>query len=101
MPPKKRIPGLPKAEPWQPSDWDLPDVAAIQALARGDASLDQQKRALAYIIEKLAGTYDMAYRPVSARDTDFALGKAFVGQQLVKLLRLNLSAFKDTPREQG
>ena len=93
----RKDPALPKAEPWKPSHYEVADVAAIQALARGDATEDQQKRALRYLIETLCGTYDMAYRPASPRDTDFALGKAFVGQQLVKFLIINVHALKDDP----
>jgi len=94
---RKVDPALPKADPWKPSYYEVVDVAAIQALSRGDATEDQQKHALRYLIETLCGTYDMAYRPASARDTDFALGKAFVGQQLVKFLKLNVHALKDDP----
>jgi hypothetical protein len=99
--PRKPVPAAPKAEPWKPPHYEPADVIAFQALNRGEASPDQQKRALRYVIETLTGTYDMAYRPASPRDTDFALGKAFVGQQIVKLLNLSLSVLKDTPREQG
>ena len=99
--PRKAPAGAPKTEPWKPVAWEVADAACVQALNRGDATPDQQKRALAYLIGPLCGTYDMAYRPASPRDTDFALGKAFVGQQLVKFLKINLAAFKDTPREQG
>lgn len=95
--PKARIEGAPKAEPWKPSDWDIADAAALQALHRGEATADQQQRALRFVIEVLCGTYDLAFRPASARDTDFALGKAHVGQQVVKLLHINTSAFKKDP----
>lgn len=95
--PRNKIDGAPKAEPWKPADWEIPDAAALQALQRGDATEDQQRRALRFIIETVCGTYDLAYRPVSARDTDFALGKAFVGQQLVKLLHINTHALKSDP----
>jgi hypothetical protein len=98
---RRKNPTLPKVEPWKPPHYDVADVACVQALNRGDATADQQKRALRYVIETLCGTYDMAYRPASPRDTDFALGKAFVGQQMVKFLNMNLSALKDTAREQG
>lgn len=94
MPRKSPDPSLPKAEPWKPAYWEIPDAAAFQALHRGDATEDQQKRALKYLIETLCGTYDLAFRPVSPRDTDFALGKAFVGQQIVKLLKINTHALK-------
>lgn len=79
-----------------PPAWELPDVAALQALQRGDASADQQKRGLDYIIN-LAGTYDLNYCPGGddgRRDTDFAEGKRFVGLQIVKALKLNLAALR-------
>ena len=82
-----------KFHPYIPSPWETPDVAAIQALHRGDATADQQKRALDYIIT-MAGTYDLSYRPESDRDTAFAEGKRFVGLQIVKAINLNLAALK-------
>lgn len=88
---------LAERAPWKPVPYEKADVAAIQALLRGEANEHQQKRALKWLIEQAAGTYDMAYRPgdEGRRDTDFALGRAFVGQQVVKLTRLNLSRLKD------
>jgi hypothetical protein len=97
--PRDKIDGAPKAAPYRPSDYEIPDVVAFQALHRGEADADQQKRVLKYLIETLCGTYDLAYRPASARDTDFALGKAWVGQQAVKLLHLNVKAFTGKPTE--
>jgi len=97
MPRSPASPALPKAEPWKPSHWDIPDAAAFQALQRGDATEDQQRRALKYLIEMLCGTYDLPYRPASPRDTDFALGKMWVGQQIVKLLHINTHALKSDP----
>jgi len=88
-------PALPKAEPWKPSHYDVPDVVAVQALHRGEADADQQQRALKFVIEQLCGTYDLQFRPGAHegdRSTCFAAGKAFVGQQLVKLLHLNVRA---------
>lgn len=95
--------GLPKSDPWRPPDWELADAAALQALARGDASPEQQQRGVAFVVNQLCGTYDLSYRPTSSRDTDFAEGKRFVGLQIVKLLKLNLSRFKKNDRlsEQG
>lgn len=75
---------------WMPPAWEPSDAAAIQALCRGDADAGQQQRALKWIIESACATYDLAYRPESARDTDFSLGRQFVGQQIVKLTKLNL-----------
>lgn len=80
--------------PYAPPDYALADVTAIQALQRGDASPDLQRRALNFIINDLARTYDLSYRPDSERDTAFAEGKRFVGLQLVKLTKLNVQAIR-------
>lgn len=72
-----------------PAAWENADVSALQALQRGDATPEQQQRALKWLIEQGAGTYEFAFYDTD-RATAFALGRAFVGQQIVKLLRLNL-----------
>lgn len=87
-----------KSAPYLPIEWEPADVAALQALHRGEASPDQQKRALDSIIA-IAGTYDLSYRPDSDRDTAFAEGKRFVGLQIVKFLKLNLAAIKQAKRQ--
>lgn len=85
-----------------PPDYEVADAAAIQALHRGEATADQQRRALKWLIERAAGTYDQSYRPGAdegRRDSDFAEGRRFVGLQTVKLLRVNLATLKrDDPR---
>ncbi|TXJ25387.1 MAG: hypothetical protein E6Q24_14745 [Chitinophagaceae bacterium] len=75
------------------------DVAALKALEFGEASPEQQKRALAWIINNASATYEMSYRPTSDRDTSFAEGRRFVGLQIVKMLKLNLSTMFE-PGEQ-
>ena len=87
--PKVTAESLLEAAPWQPAPYEIADVTALQALVRGDASPDMQKRAIDWIIRSACGTYDFAYRPNSERDTSLALGRQFAGQQIVKLLRLN------------
>lgn len=80
-------------DPFLPALWDPADAAAIQALAIGEADSHQQQRALNWIINCAAGTYDLEYR-TDSRDHAFASGRRFVGLQVVKLLKLNLGAFK-------
>lgn len=82
--------------PWKPVPYELADADALQALMRGDADKVKQQRALAFVIEKICGTYELSYRPgdEGRRDTDFAEGRRFVGLQLVKFLKLNLSALR-------
>lgn len=79
--------------PFIPSPYEAADVSAFQALQRGDATADQQQRALRWLIEKASGAYEFQYYP-SDRDTAFALGRGFVGQQVVKLLKLNLMTLR-------
>ena len=74
--------------PWQPVPYDEAITGAIKALNSGNANEAQQKRALKWIIEIAAATYDLPYRPESDRDTTFACGRMFVGQQIVKQLKL-------------
>lgn len=86
-------------DPWMPPEYHLADVSALQALQRGEADPDQQKRALKYLIEAVCATYDLSYRPSSTRDTDFAEGRRFVGLQIVKLLKINISRLKEAERQ--
>jgi hypothetical protein len=97
--PRQRAPHKPRVVgPWEPVKWENSDAAAVQALYRGDATADQQRRALTWILETAAATYDMSFRPGGldgARASDFAEGRRFVGNQIRKLIVLNLSAFKE------
>ncbi len=66
-----------------------PAVSAIKALANGEARPDQQKLALDWIIDDLARTYDLSFRPDDAggdRESAFAEGRRFVGLQLRKMI---------------
>lgn len=78
------------SKPWIPVGYDDALTGAIKALAVGNASSDQQQRALKWIVEAAAATYDMSYRPGEdgRRDTDFHEGRRFVGNQIVKQLKL-------------
>lgn len=84
--------------PHIPASYDLADASAIQALHRGDATPEQQKRALKWLIEQCSGTYEFQFYP-SDRDTAFALGRGFVGQQIVKLTKLDLSSLRRQSHE--
>jgi len=71
------------------AQWDLADCHAIKAVAAGTADEAQQKRAIEWIILKACRAYEVSFYPDDqggARDTDFALGRQFVGQQIVKLI---------------
>lgn len=83
--------------PWKPAEYNLREVAAIQALFRGEAEPEQQIYILDWIIQEACRTYDQSYRPNSQRDTDFAEGKRFVGNTLVKMIKLNMAHLRKTP----
>ena len=93
---------MPKASaPWLPISYDgkKADVAALQAMRRGEANADQQVRALEFILETICDRNGMSFRPGpdGDRETAFAEGRRFVGNQIVKLTKLPLSKVKDTP----
>lgn len=85
----------PEGAPWAPAEYEIEDIGAIQALARGEAQPHQQINALKWIVEKVCKTYDLSYRPDSDRDTTFAEGKRFVGTQIVKATKINIAKLKD------
>ncbi|MBM4199753.1 MAG: hypothetical protein FJ189_00500 [Gammaproteobacteria bacterium] len=92
-----RIPKPAPWSPWVPPKYEIHDVVAIQAVAGGTATPEQQQAAMRYIVDNLAGTYGMSYCPGDGdgrRDSDFAEGRRFVGLQLVKLIKLNVSLLR-------
>jgi len=81
----KKPPGVRPAYLPARSDPDGYTTRALQAMAAGVASAEQQKHALHWIINDVALTYDQPYRPGEDgdRETAFACGRQFVGQQIV------------------
>lgn len=77
-----------RPEPWHPPAYEIADLRAVQALARGEASAEQQQRALDWIVSRAAQTYDEPFFPDNPRVTDYLLGRRSVGLALVKLTRL-------------
>lgn len=84
---KKAIP------PFFAAPWEVADASAFQALQRGDASPEQQKRALDWLIRVGAATYNTTFFPGAPDASAFAEGRRFVGTEIVKLLAINTSAF--------
>ncbi len=71
---------------------------ALKGLNGGEADKGQQTMALAWIIRELCGTYDMPYRPGAPGDSDFAMGKMHVGQQIVALINMSPEQIARLPR---
>lgn len=77
--------------PYLPAGYALADAVALQALEQGDATPEQQQRALKWVVEQAAMTYEVDYRE-NDRNHAFVSGRRFVGLQIVKLLKLNTAA---------
>jgi hypothetical protein len=97
MTPNKKGRGLvPAKKPHgsQPAQFGVSDAAAIQALAAGKANEGQQKHALKWILESACALPQWPYLE-SQRETDIALGRHFVGQQIVGLMKVNTSKLRE------
>lgn len=79
-----------------PAPYGMPEASAWKALAVGTATKDQQLLAVRWLLEGACALFDLQYRPGEAgrRDTDFALGKRYVGLQVVKLINIDLEALR-------
>ena len=65
------------------------DAIAIRAVASGDATPDQQRRAIEAITSRVSCCDDLSFRADDhggPRETDFAEGKRYVGLQIRKLV---------------
>ena len=85
----------PKAD--EPAAFDESIVAAMQAISTGTATAWQQKKALEWIINNASMAHVLPYRE-NDRDTSFACGRSFVGQQIIGVLRLNMIQFDIPPQ---
>ena len=92
QPPKRIAPRPPSS--WLPVEWEQPDAYAIQALARGEADPDQQKRALRWILVNACEVDEPSYCPTSQDDTIHHEGRRWVGLQIRKLMNLALSRLR-------
>jgi len=81
---------LPSPETYESLTPDV--VTSIKALMNCEADEHQQKIAMDWIISMLCRTYENAYYKQDT-DTAFALGKQFVGQQIVNIHKLDSKSF--------
>ena len=86
--------------PWRPVDVNVSpvvgpghlnkaDVLALKMCAQGEATPEQQKRAIEAIIGRVACADEQSFRADDhggTRETDFSEGKRYVGLQLRKLI---------------
>lgn len=84
-----------KAPPVFQLKFDHYDALAVQAVALGTANDAQQKRALKWIIEDAARTYDESFIPGDMHGTNFSEGRRFVGLRIVRLLKMSQSEIEE------
>ena len=77
---------VPQEDPLAPPDYVKADVHALRAVAGGEASPDQQKRCVEFVINRLCDTYGCAARRTE-HETYLALGRQRAGQLFVYLLK--------------
>lgn len=80
---------------------EVNEAAALIAVSKGEALPDQQILAYKVITEKLCDMYGFHYYPDSQRSTDFALGKAFIGQMMVGVSKTGTEFFRKSQQQKG
>ena len=81
-------------EIWHPAAYGLEDIRAVQAVAAGTASPDEQKRALDWIVTSAAQTYEEPFVPGRDDVRSYVLGRRSVGLAIVKLMKLKPDMFR-------
>lgn len=84
--------------PWTPAPYVKADVVAMQNLVKGEASEQQQKRILEWVLRSVCELNGLSFRPDDAggtRATDFAEGKRWVALQICKLINTNMDDIKE------
>lgn len=77
--------------PWKPAAVTIAEHLAVKAVHAGTASPEQQTMAIGWILEKACILKEQHFFPGEdgRRNTDMALGRAFVGRQIARLLTTN------------
>ena len=78
--------------PWKPTPASIAEHMAVKALMAGTANAEQQKMAITWIMEKACMLKEQHFYPggdEGRRNTDMALGRAYVGRQIARLITTN------------
>lgn len=97
-PARRKSPAVASVEhaPYLPTQWENADALAIRRVAAGTANAVEQQRAMGWIL-RCSRFNDLAYHPGGEdgrRATDFALGMAWVGRQIAKLINVDLAKLR-------
>ena len=64
------------------------EVRAVKAMYAGEATPEQQRLALAVIVNKFSRAQDLLFVPDSHDQTAFLNGRGFVGMQILKMIKV-------------
>lgn len=75
--------------PWKPAEPTKEQIGAIKALAAGTAEMHQQRIAFQFILD-FSYNGGAHYFPGEGgrRDTDYALGRALLGKQMITMVKM-------------
>lgn len=88
-----------KQNPFGPAKYSRLDAYAIKAVANGTATEGQQQRAMQWIIQAAAMTYDETFVPGQPDVSGFLAGRRSVGLQIVKLINIPIDLIKPDGKE--
>lgn len=79
---------------WVPPHLEIQDGYALQALERGEATPEQQQRALRWIVEVACMAYQDTFDIDNERKSSHMQGRRFVGLAIIQAIKLNMQAVK-------
>lgn len=88
-----------KQNPFVPAKYTRLDAYAIKAVVNGTATEGQQQRAMQWIIQAAAMTYDETFVPGQPDVSNFLAGRRSVGLQIVKLINIPIDLIKPDGKE--
>ena len=93
----RKLPPAPPKSVLASIPYGRPELNAMYALSRGEATQEQQLLAWGWIIGALCRFHDVSYRPGADgdRDTAFAEGRRFVAAQMIHMTRVNPSLLEN------
>lgn len=97
---KKPLRAVPQPHGSMPAGFGYAEAVAMQALYNGTADAPQQKIAMKWILEGACALPQWPYKE-SQRETDVALGRHWVGHQIMALVKVNLSQLKNREERNG
>ena len=77
------------------------EIYALQQLEEGNAAPDVQRLALQAILRKLCRVYDLHFVAGKPDQTAFLAGRGYVGQEIIKFLRLTPDSIKQFEGEKN